>query len=353
MKNWKILAVAVPILFGAPAALAQDVEAEARAEELEKLEKEEYKARLAEAEAELAEAAARVAELSMQNLPEIVRIEENIVSKMGRPRLGVTIASDDPKEGPVEGVRVLGVTPGSAAADAGLRSGDILTSADDEDLGASTQGDANERLLNFMMALDEGEKIEIGYLRDGNVGSVTVEPRVVEGFAFVMPDMSELGESMKMMQRVAGDHASAFAFRFGASWGDMELVELSEGLGRYFGTDQGLLVISAPKSGALELQDGDVIQSIDGREPTSVNHAIRILGTYEPGEKLELAIMRDKRRRTLDVEMPDNRQSRMVPAPSVAPTAPVPPVPPAPLLAPPDPEPARYIRREVVRDTRT
>jgi S1-C subfamily serine protease len=100
---------------------------------------------------------------------------------------------------------------------------------------------------------------------------------------------------------------------YGSSWGDMELVELSEGLGRYFGTDQGLLVVNAPKSDALKLLDGDVIQSIDGREPTSVGHAMRILSSYQPGESIELGIMRDQARQTLNIEVPDNRTGQVMP----------------------------------------
>jgi S1-C subfamily serine protease len=106
---------------------------------------------------------------------------------------------------------------------------------------------------------------------------------------------------------------------FGNSWGDMELVELNEGLGRYFGTDSGLLVVSAPKSDSFKLQDGDVIMSIDDREPTSVSHAMRILASYQPGESLELNIMRDKRRQTLNIELPDDRTSFIAPPAPVRP----------------------------------
>ena len=89
------------------------------------------------------------------------------------------------------------------------------------------------------------------------------------------------------------------------------MVELTEDLGRYFGTDEGFLVVSAPKGEKLKLRDGDVIQSIDGREPRSVSHTIRILSSYQSGETLEIKIMRDKRRQTLKIEMPDNRIGRV------------------------------------------
>jgi S1-C subfamily serine protease len=121
-----------------------------------------------------------------------------------------------------------------------------------------------------------------------------------------------------------------FAWHFGGGpWGDLELVEVNEGLGKYFGTDSGVLVVSAPESDVLQLQDGDVIRSIDGREPTSVKHAMRILGSYQPGEKLKLEIMRDKRSRTLEIEIPDERHSRFflpgnAPKPAAVPVAPRP-----------------------------
>ena len=108
----------------------------------------------------------------------------------------------------------------------------------------------------------------------------------------------------------------------------MELVSLNEGLGKYFGTDSGLLVVSAPKSDSLELQDGDVIQTIDGRKPTDVRHAMRILNSYESGESLKLGIMRDKKKRTLEVAVPaDHRGSLFAPVPVKPARAPIPPRP--------------------------
>ena len=109
----------------------------------------------------------------------------------------------------------------------------------------------------------------------------------------------------------------------GSGLGDMEIVQLTERLGSYFGTDEGLLIVRAPKNKDLKLQDGDVIQSIDGRKPTSVNHAMRILGSYQSGETLKIEIMRDKRKQTISIEVPDNRRSSVAPraVPMAAPVA--------------------------------
>ncbi|MDX1515682.1 MAG: PDZ domain-containing protein, partial [Woeseiaceae bacterium] len=189
---------------------------------------------------------------------------------------------------------------------------------------------------DFMTGVEEGDKLDIEYLRDGKVGRVEVEPRVSDANVLAWVGPREQGMPIPPRAHVAPNVVERFRYALGGwhgAWADMEIVELNEGLGRYFGTDKGLLVISAPKSDALKLEDGDVIQSIDGREPKSVNHCMRILASYQPGETLELDIMRDKRRQKIEIEMPADRSSRFVPAPGAAPT------PAAAPLALPAPEP--------------
>ena len=85
--------------------------------------------------------------------------------------------------------------------------------------------------------------------------------------------------------------------------GEMELVSLTPQLGRYFGTDKGVLVVRAPKD--FKLEDGDVILSIDGREPTSGSHATRILGSYQPGEKISIKVMRQQKTVTVESALPE------------------------------------------------
>lgn len=325
-----IVKLAIPVaaaLLIAGQAAAQNNNASGEARETVEVKEAEISRRLEEAEQRMAEAARQIAELTAERLPQIQRHGRRIeIINSDRPRLGVAIGGDD--DGPVEGVRIVGVTPGTAAADAGLRTGDILTSINDEPLSAASAGKANETLLDFMAGVEEGDTLAIEYLRDGKVGSVEVAPRRADvnvfafggpGQGFTMPSMPGLPDGLR--QHFVFDWTSD-------GLGDMELVELNEGLGRYFGTDEGLLVVRAPAADSYQLEDGDVIQEIDGRTPNSVRHAMRILGSYQAGEKLKLQIMRDKRRRTLDIEIPDDRTSRVVPgmppamAPARAPVAP-------------------------------
>ena len=294
-------------LISAPG-IAQQSEREAeRAAEEQQLTVE---VQMREAEERLAAAARQIAELSTSNLPAIVEIERRIHMD-GRAVLGITIGSSD-GDGPVEGVTVRGVSPGGAAEDAGLRSGDIITAVNNEALTAASDEEANAKLIEFMSGVEEDDVVDVEYLRDGKQASVEVRPNEMSPLAYAF----RLGRGN--FSRPGAPSAPEFDFRKftwfsdGSGWGHMEMVALTERLGRYFGTDKGLLVVRAPDDENLKLQDGDVIQSIDGREPTSVSHAMRILGSYQSGEQLELRIMRDKRKQTLKIEMPDNRSSSWV-----------------------------------------
>ncbi|HSG98045.1 MAG TPA: PDZ domain-containing protein [Woeseiaceae bacterium] len=315
MKMWKIILPAAAFLLLAGQAAAQTDEENERlryAEDREVAMEE----RLKRAEARMAEAAREIAEISKERLPRIAEIERRFAWS-SKPRLGVNIESVE-DAGPVEGVKIIAVTPGSAASDAGLRTGDIMTAVNNEPLSASSASEANERLLDFMKGIEGGDVIEVEYLRDGKVGSVEVEPRIVTADSFVWAGGDKPLHIEVPSVPIAPEVIERFKMQFTSPWahtglGELELVSLNEGLGRYFGTDKGLLVVKAPNSDAFDLQDGDVIQNIDGREPADVRHALRILGSYAPGEKLKLGIMRDKRKRTIDVEIPADRHGSLAP----------------------------------------
>jgi len=316
------LLAALLTMFAASAAAAQNSDAEREADKRRvesEVRVEEIEAQLRQEEERLAEAAARIAELSRRRLPAVVDIERHM--RFGdRPMLGVTIGAEDGSDGrgPVEGVTIRGVSPGGAAAEAGLRSGDLITAINDESLSAVTDEEANRKLLDFLEGVEEGDTLDLEYLRDGKAANVALKPRSMSGQVFAFGPGSG-NFVMRAHPAPSAPAASMFSFFLGdGGWGDMEMVSLTSDLGRYFGTDQGLLVVRAPADDNLKLRDGDVIQRIDGREPTSVSHAMRILASYQGGETLELEIMRDRKLEKLSIEVPDNRRSHF-PAPVVAP----------------------------------
>jgi C-terminal processing protease CtpA/Prc len=294
------------------------------AKELERLsraESEDVAMRMREAERRMAEAARQVADLSMRQLPHV----ERIVRASRGPVLGVTIGSRA-EEGPVDGVEIFGVSPGGAAAEAGLRAGDVMTSINGESLAADRAGVATDKLLDFMEGVEMGDRLDVEYLRNGKQGSVEVAPHPIEDhtFAFQFDDGNFGGPNVSVRAVPVPQVFSNYVWAMqDDGFGDMEMVKLTERLGSYFGTDEGLLVVRAPSNEVLKLEDGDVILGIDGRTPNSVSHAMRILGSYQGGETLKIEIMRDKRKRTIEIEMPVELQSQATP-----------PLPPVPAVAP-------------------
>jgi len=301
--------------------LAEEAEEMAR---LSRAESEDVAMRMRDAERRMAEAARQVAELSMRQLPRVERIERIVRASQG-PVLGVTVGSQE-EDGPVEGVEILGVSPGGAAAEAGLRAGDVITSINGEPLTAVNAEAATDKLLDFMKGVETGDRVEVAYLRSGKSNSVEVAPRPIEShmFAFGFDGNSFAAPDVDVHVAPGSRDFGNFVWAMhDDGFGGMELVALTERLGSYFGTDDGLLVVRAPGNEELKLEDGDVILGIDGRTPTSVSHAMRILGSYQAGEELKIEIMRDKRKRTIEIEMPDNRQSQARP-----------PLPPGPVVVP-------------------
>lgn len=301
MKMWKIVLPATALLLFSVPTNAQPDDHKAVAD-MERRDAE-YAKRLQVAEEAMEHAARQIAEITRERLPQMMEIERRFAFSE-RPMIGITIDGAE-DSGPVDGIFIEGVSPGGAADDAGIRAGDIITAVNGEPMGAANSMLANKLLFEFMHGIEEEDVLSIEYARNGNSGKVDLSPRITESSAF--------------FARTPDVPAAIREFRFdgGFPWGgngigSMELVKLNAGLGKYFGTDSGLLVVSAPQSDAFKLEDGDVIQSIDGREPKDVRQALKILSTYEAGDSLTLGIMRDKKARELAIDVPESNQRGML-----------------------------------------
>jgi len=251
---------------------------------------------LARARDEMAEAAREVGRLSAELSAPVIRDVQRRLRFAGqRAMLGVNIEDTD------DGVRVRGVSPNGPAADAGLQIDDTIVSIDGADLkpSGSSKQSPTETLLAQMANVDPGKEVKLRVLHDGKQRDVTVKTREVEpgqlfGWQQHLPQAPQMPRSWPF----AGSWLRMNA------WSSMQLATLTPELGAYFGTDKGLLVVRGPGSDSLKLRDGDVILDIGGRAPTSPEHALRILGSFEPGEKLAITVMRKQRRETLSVEVP-------------------------------------------------
>jgi hypothetical protein len=251
---------------------------------------------LAEAREEMQETAREVARLSSElAAPFVDGIARGFRFAGQRAMLGIGIEDTE------RGVRVASVSPNGPAAQAGLKIGDTILAIDDAELAdarvaAGGRQSPSEVFLAQMANVDAGDDVELRVLSEnGAERDVTVRVREISPRAFA--DMPK-GTNRSYSYRYPG-----WPFR-SSPWSAMQLVTLTPALGKYFGADKGLLIVRGPESGVLGLRDGDVILDIGGREPTTPEHAMRILGSFEAGEPLNITIMREQRRQTLKVEIP-------------------------------------------------
>ncbi len=266
-------------------------------------------AQLAKAREQLEQAARQVASLSVQlgMGGRCVRIER----RFGGGVIGLQL---DPASG-TSGARVLEVSPGGPAAEGGVRPGDVIVAVN----GASISGrDAAQQVVEHMRRVAPNAKVQLRVMRGGRVRQLELTTRPEFAFAFAAvpadgaaPAMAAL-PALPALPQVSGAVVAvppfsnmAYFQALGAETAGMELAALTPTLGKYFGTEDGVLVIRSPSNDAFGLQDGDVILSIDGRKPRNGAHATRILGSYQPGERITLRIMRQRKPMSLSIRLPD------------------------------------------------
>jgi C-terminal processing protease CtpA/Prc len=273
---------------------------------------------LAEAQQRLEAAARDVSQLSEQ-LGRHMGEQRIVLNRVGpmRAQLGLQIDNTPAKDG----AHVVAVSPGGPAAEAGIHDGDVITSIGGEDL--TNSGDPGRELVEQVRQLEPDLKVKVTVLRSGKKMNFDVAPRPmpqiemrrIQGMApFAGPGPGPGPEMRGRIFTAPGtppgqqlewnSNGWLVPGESGMGFRGMEFANLSEKLGSYFGVKSGVLVVRTGNNDAFKLQDGDVILSIDGREPGNAQHAGRILRSYRGGEKLTLRVQRDRKAQNIEVTLP-------------------------------------------------
>ena len=304
------------------------------------------------ARANLDQAAKRYAELSRKygGADAPIRIEKRTLRK---PVIGVLLAPDE-----TSGVRIAGVTPDSAAAAGGLKSGDRIVRIDGKAIDAATGPARVDQTRELLAAADAKTPVKLAFERDGKQQVVSLTPKVGDRL-MVVPEGAFFDGDLKVFTSTDGDvreitadriridkdtfakartrtnasdakrhaeWAAAIApdvrteiIRLGSDckdddcklpvlaeafrWNGLNLAAVDAQLGRYFGTSEGVLVLSTGKD--LEgLQAGDVIRRIGGKAVANPREAMEALRAQPAEGKVAVDYLRDRVAGSAQVSVP-------------------------------------------------
>lgn len=343
MKRTGVIIGALLLALSAGGVMAQSAERERAAEARERAEAErermEEEREVQEAERERLQAELEAARERMQETArEIARLSREMGERSGeafvyefmsdgdRGIIGVVLGRDG------EDLKIRSVTPGSPADEAGVEAGDVVVAVN----GEAVELDGDEPVMNTpegLRGLKVGDAVTLTLSGDSGTREVTVEAgnrevirwapalrelRQLELHNAVAPGMPRLSEDIRHSVR---DAMKDLHLRLDGGWGRVELAPLNEDLGKYFGTETGVLVVNAPEDNPLGLKGGDVILMIGDREPNDPGHAFRIARSYGVGETLEVEVLRHGERLTLTHAIEEEADRDLGWAPDFAPEA--------------------------------
>lgn len=260
-------------------------------------------------------AARRVQELKARLVAEQAEAraarEQAILSTIhirSRARLGVVVDPSLAEHHGEPGAEIMAVTPGSPAEAAGLQPGDVIVTMNGQVLAGDDprhrEENAAAELIRRARSLEPGDEVTLTIRRDDTSLQVVLEAEEA-GWAplwvtqqIELPSLSTEYWPYALLEYESPDEETL------KKWMDFELVALTPELGKYFGSDKGVLVIRAPEDPPLDVKVGDVIMRIGGEALATPLEAVRTLRSIEPGKKVDVKLLRERNELTVQAVVP-------------------------------------------------
>ena len=250
-----------------------------------------------------------------------------VLRVIGGSRLGVSIADVDAddvaakKLSSQSGALVQSVEDASAAAKAGIKSGDVIVEFDGERVRSAAQ------LRRLIQATPAGRKVGVAVSRDGQRMSFTVEPQSTgDAAAFsrleVLPRMEasvrppraprapRAPEPPRVFRAPTPDvripqmelFRDGFAYSFNGGRLGISTQTLSEQLAKHFGVERGVLVTDVRADSAASkagLRAGDIVTKVGSTAIDDTGDLMRAIG--EAKGEVTIEVVRDRKPQTLKV----------------------------------------------------
>lgn len=191
----------------------------------------------------------------------------------------------------LDGIRIVDVMEGSAAEEAGLRSGDRIQEIDGDPTDHS--GDISRAIRRFQ----PGDSIRILVERDGE--QVSVNATLGERDHFITRRIViDDGDGERVIEHFEGP---------GVFLG-IEIQSMSDDLREYFNAPRGVgvlvdRVMEDSPAEASGLRAGDVVIRVDGKDVSHHGDIMRALKGLEEGDRVAVVVVRDGSEKTFDVTL--------------------------------------------------
>jgi hypothetical protein len=245
----------------------------------------------------------------------------------------ISSESDDPNRGRLgfmvnakdDGWHVTRVVEKSGAQDAGIMKGDIIVKIGKNDL---TKSNSSDKKVN-MQTHKVGDKVKVKFKRDDDVLNVIVDAKALKSERIVDIDwnsevdgdfdFSDFNSSMVFINKEGDFHLDEddINIHLSDSLKDLNVFisdgkststllgkrhkfsSISDDLSKYFGTKDGVLVLSVDGENVFGLKDGDVIMKVNNNQVSSPKSIIKELLKADEQDKITLKIVRHKKNKTL------------------------------------------------------
>lgn len=245
-----------------------------------------------------------------------------------------------------KGLKVAGVTPGSAAEKAGVQAGDVIVAVD----GKPVRSGKGAPAAGMLHGLKVGQRVALGLDRGGKARTIRVTaqrndaadwPSTIFARNVTWHDMSgdkdierAILDARRKIVLLHDQHPALFV---GTPWWGLNLASLNKDLGGYFGTDKGALVLSGDSQRYPGLKAGDVITRVDGNTVDGPEDVMRALHEHKGKGDARITVRRHQRVHTVMMKVPS--LDALLPPPPPMPPAPPGPVESRAAPAPPAPPP--------------
>jgi len=233
----------------------------------------------------------------------------------GGGRIGISVSDLDSGDAKGStGVVIDSVEDDSPAAKAGLKQGDIVVEFDGERVRSVRQ------FTRLVSETPAGRQVAAAVMRDGRRETVNLTTRErsfqnLRDFESWVPAIPARPAPAPRAPRPPAAPRPPMVELFGWSGNQLgvTVTDLSDQLGEYFGTKNGVLVSSVTEASAAQkagVKAGDVIVSVNGQTVEDAGDLRRRMQDVDAGGEFTLNVMRDRKSLTLKGKLEASRNRR-------------------------------------------